>query len=294
MRNMFLLPLALLLLIGCDVKIDKKAILLRYDTVTDTLEGVGINEGISASKDEKVDAACEIIIKCLEGQRHLQFGPFSRVNFDKDDFSNDPEMSWANHQVHLDSAQIYLDGEDRLSGVQRFHVRQFSQVLSILNTKIHQSVLDEVRDRDPDAPIAENELDQLSIDLMVRSAMKRTPWLRLDGSELVGEIPMSAEYWEKFRRIIFDASRTEKPHFFVTLVQLITQMSELHWECNALHFRLGGLIGDVIYLQEDQDLVYDDSLLQALEEAGYHTNPDIDEISVRSWLHPEGQPTQQK
>ena len=69
----------------------------------------------------------------------------------------------------------------------------------------------------------------------------------------------------------------------------MAQMSELRWDRDALHFRLGGLIDGVVQLAEDADLdqQYNDLVLQSLEDAGYLTNPDINENSVRNWLHPQ-------
>ena len=289
MRNMILIPLALLLplLIGCDVKIDKKALLLRYDERTDTLEGIGINEGICAANKNKIPEATRAIIECLEGQRNLQFGPITRVNFDKNDFSDNPEAMWANRQVVLDSVEIYLDEENRLSGVQHFHVRQFSRVLSIINRCIRQEVLAELGNRASDEPLGEDDLDERSIELMLKSAIQEKPWLRLEGNELVGEIPMSAEYWETIRRIILLESQKKNHQEFFSLMQLILQMNELQWKNDALHLRLSGVITDVVILQSDQDIEYDDGLLHALEDAGYQPVPDIDETSVRSWLQPE-------
>ena len=132
---------------------------------------------------------------------------------------------------------------------------------------------------------------------MLRSARQGIPWFRLDGSELMGEIPMSQEYWAKFRRFVLVASLDESnDSSWVSFVQLMAQMSELRWDRDAVHFRLGGLIDGVVKFSEDADLdqQYNDLVLQSLEDAGYLTNPAINENSVRTWLHPQEQPAQEK
>ncbi|NRA74826.1 MAG: hypothetical protein HRU16_02705 [Planctomycetes bacterium] len=302
MRTRILVPLALLMLflIGCDVRIDKSALSLKYDPRTDTLEGVCINEGIFTVKDKAIADATETIIACLEGKRSLHFGTGMGhcFDFDGEELPSDPDELWANRQVYVDSAHIYLDGEDRLSAVQRFHVSQFSHVLDILNQQINRNIIEDLVDEQPTAEDdSDGDLDQRSIDLMLRSARQGTPWFRLDGNELIGEIPMSQEYWAELRRSILVASLKESNNsFWVSFVQLMAQMSELRWDRDALHFRLGGLIDGVVQLAEDADLdqQYNDLVLQSLEDAGYLTNPDINEDSVRNWLHPQEQPAQEK
>ena len=129
MRTRILVPLALLMLflIGCDVRIDKTALSLKYDPRTDTLEGVCINEGIFTVKDKAILCTTETIIDCLEGKRSLYFG-YGRhcIDFEDTDPEGEPDLLWANYQMYIDSADIYLDGQERLSAVQRFHVTQFS------------------------------------------------------------------------------------------------------------------------------------------------------------------------
>jgi len=295
MRARNLLPLALLVLfvIGCDVRIDKSALNLRYDPLTDTLEGVCINEGIFTVKDKAIPDATGTIIACLDGKRSLHFG--SRmghsIDFDGNDFEGEPDLMWANCQVSIDLADIYLDGQERLSAVQRFHVSQFSRVLDILNQQLNYNILEDLADDQPkEEDDSDGALDQRSIDLMLRSARQGIPWFRLDGNELIGEIPMSKEYWAKLRRFILVTSLDEsKDSSWVTFVQLMAQMSELRWDRDAVHFRLGGLIDGVVKFSEDADLdqQYNDLVLKSLEDSGYHTNPEIDEQSVRNWLHPQ-------
>lgn len=300
MRTRILVPLALLMLflIGCDVRIDKTALSLKYDPRTDTLEGVCINEGIFTVKDKAILSTTETIIDCLEGKRSLYFG-YGRhcIDFEDTDPEGEPDLLWANYQMYIDSADIYLDGQERLSAVQRFHVTQFSRVLDILNQQLNRNLIEDLVDKQPKEDDSDGEPDQRSIDLMLRSARQGTPWFRLDGNELIAEIPMSQEYWAELRRSLLVSSMKESHKgSWVMLLQLMTQMSELSWDQDALHFRLGGLIDGVVHLEEDADLdqQYNDLVLQSLEDSGYLTNPDINEDSVRNWLHPQEQPAQEK
>ncbi|NRA75399.1 MAG: hypothetical protein HRU16_05600, partial [Planctomycetes bacterium] len=153
MRTRILVPLALLMLflIGCDVRIDKTALSLKYDPRTDTLEGVAINEGIYTTKDKAIPEATKAIIACLEGKRSIHWGTGMGHCFDFDDeeLPSDPDELWANRQLYVDSAHIYLDGEDRLSAVQHFHVSQFSRVLDILNQLINRNILADLSGKEP-------------------------------------------------------------------------------------------------------------------------------------------------
>ncbi|MEC9476918.1 MAG: hypothetical protein VX764_07780 [Planctomycetota bacterium] len=289
MKKMLLIPLALLLLLltGCEIKIDRRDLLLRYDARSDTLECIGINEGICASKKGDIPKARQAIIECLNGQRTIQLGCFTEIPFDRDDFSACPEVMWANQQVVLDSVKIYLDDEERLSGVQRFHVRQFSQVLAVLNRTLHRNVLEELSHRDLDETRGEGDLDESSIKLMLDSAARNIPWFRLEGDELVAEIPMSREYWDTFRKKLLCATLGNNEASFSSLAQIYLQLSDVQWQNDALHLRLGGLINGTVVVESVANLEYDDGLLHALEESGYSPDPDVTASSVRNWLQPE-------
>ena len=285
MRISILVPLALLLLlVGCEVTVDRQALSLRYDYPSDTLEGMCIYEGIAASSKSDLPEALEIVSAYLEGARQIHFGPigFTEEEMEDTDQSQD-DLIWGKRQVAIDSVHLYLDDEGRLSGAQRFHVSNFSRVLSVLNQNLNREIIEDFQDEESE-PL---EYDARTQELVLRFAQMGWSWVSIEGDEFVFQFPMSLEDWRATQKDFLHWAMEEEPDSGQRLVlQLLGYVQQMGWEDELITIRLGPVFNGVFHFESFYDEDYDDGLLEEVKKAGYILDSDFDSTKARLALDP--------
>ena len=290
MRTSILAPLGLLLLlVGCDVKIDRQAMSLRYDEHSDSLEGMSIYEGISSTSNASLPKALKQVREYLDGGRKIYLGPIcfnGEMDFDEDLERTDPsqsELLWANRQVVIDSVHLYLDEKERFSGAQRFHVAHFSRVLSIFNRNVNRTIIEDFQDPESTPPDA----DARTRELVLEFALNGGTWLAIEGDEFVFQYPMSFDDWRKTQVDFLSWAMEEKQdHGHRLITQLVGYIQNMGWEDELFTVRLGAVLNGVFHLEIFNDAEYDDGLLEEMKRAGYIFDHDFSSSDARLALDP--------
>ncbi|MFH0945899.1 MAG: hypothetical protein V2A76_11930 [Planctomycetota bacterium] len=298
----FLIPLCLLGLNSCDIEFPEQELHLSHDAGTDTLEMLIVYHGITAPSEgeEAVGKSVDVVKRLMQGEREFMLIDWplyfeidkwerkAREGLESEDESPyDREQAARYLQVaermSLVSHALFLDEEGRLSGYQLFHVRQFSQVVVLLNQMISADILDE---KAAGGLKADDELDEHTVQLVSARAESGEPWFTVDGDGIKVDLPFSLETTRKGRQKLvhelLESDDDDGPFADLTAV-LAGSITSLSFEKD----RCVGVItpdepGRYDWTIQNPAACYSDSLLGALKDAGVPVREDLKIDQVRS------------
>lgn len=300
----FLIPLCLLGLSSCDIEFPEQELHLSHNAGADTLEMLIVYHGLTAPSDgdEAVESGVEVVKRLMNGEREFMLIDWplyfeidkwerkarkSLENKDKDLHFHEQSQRYLQvaERITLVSHALFLDEEGRLSGYQLFHVRQFSEVVALLNQTISAEVL---KERGDSGFEADDDMDERTVQLVMERAESGKPWFRVDGDGITVDLPFSLEMTRKGReRLVHELlqSDDDDDEFADMGAVLAGSVTSLSFEKE----RMVGVIapdspGRYDWTIRNPAASYSEKLLEALQHEGVPVREDLKTDQVRALL----------
>lgn len=186
---------------GCNLEVVEQRVRFGLsrdrDSVRLQLEYIGLDMRDKSKEDDS-----EIVRHAAAGGRI--FGIVGWGAWDLDDLDLDSDDRIPEHLValraflagiRLESHGIYIDKDGRLCGYQRFVFDGIEKALAALNAAISESIQDLAKESKLEQEFGNLETGKL----WLARAHGTEPWVRLEGDELVLDVPMPDAHWNSMQ-----------------------------------------------------------------------------------------------
>jgi hypothetical protein len=251
------------LLSACEIRVAEEEIQVRIDPKSDSLDLLLVYHGVSPNgKGRMADPAFrKRALEVIGGWELREHGSF-------------------------------LDEKNRLSAYQVFRVEKLSRLVDLANEAIDRGILDAL---DEGKAVPEgDEVDARTRELWKARAESGGPWIRLDGAEVVIDVPGSQEAFDRIRKEGLDEIREvflepgnglEDRDPVLALAQLLLHVRRFEVGGDRIVLHLWPMPDGLFrFLTRCDREPYDPALLEAVRKEGIGPDPKLTLEEVRGKL----------